>query len=443
MRFHVRTYGCQMNDRDSEAIRNLLADAGHHDVVAEEDADVLIFNTCSVRESAERKAFGKIGILKRLKRVKPDIVIGVVGCAAQRLGEAIFERLPHVDFVLGTDQEGRIVEVVEDEVRRRGRRIHTERAAAGDPRTLDGDSRRGDSPTAFISVMRGCGRFCSYCIVPYVRGPERSRPHEDVVAEARRLVDDGAREITLLGQNVAAYGLDGAPSAPSDDHSPFAELLSALSGIEGLARLRFTSPHPAYFNKRLIDTVIDDPKVCDHVHLPLQSGSNVILKAMNRPYTAERYLEIVERLRSGKPGMAFSTDVIVGFPGETSEDFKQTRSVMEKVGFDNAYIFKYSPREGTAAAKLPDSVATKAKEERNQILLADLARRTERHNRELVGSEFEVLVEGPSKRNPNRWHGRTSSNKVVVFPADAGAEIGDLITVRIQRATAMTLFAIG
>jgi len=304
-------------------------------------------------------------------------------------------------------------------------------------------------------VMRGCNHYCSYCIVPYVRGREKSRPVEDIVAEAEQLVADGIREIMLLGQNVAAYGRDlkvGRASCLSIDRqnacrsfnqdsvSPFAELLRAMNGIDSLARIRFTSPHPAYFNDSLIDAMVALPKVCKSLHLPLQSGSDRMLQQMNRHYTAEDYLQIIKRLIRKSPGITFSTDIIIGFPGETEADFLATRELMNEVSFDNAYIFKYSPREGTKAADFADDVPQEVKEERNQILLADLKARTERHNQALVGQTVEILVEGESKRNPQRWSGRTSTNKVVVFDLDPAIKAGDMIKVKIARSTSMTLF---
>jgi tRNA-2-methylthio-N6-dimethylallyladenosine synthase len=287
--------------------------------------------------------------------------------------------------------------------------------------------------------MRGCNRFCSYCIVPYVRGREKSRPAESIVDEVRGLVGEGVREVLLLGQNVAAYGLeDGTP--PAVDRSPFADLLVHLNGLPGLARIRFTSPHPAYFNLPLIDAVAALPKVCEGIHLPLQSGADRILKAMNRRYTSAQYLDIVNQLKARVPGIAFSTDIIVGFPGETDDDFRATRDLMNEVDFQNAFIFKYSPRSGTRAADLADDVPTAVKEERNQILLADLKARTERHNQAEVGAVREVLVEGVSKRNPRRWCGRTRASKVVVFSPPTGIVPGALLNVRISQATAMTLY---
>jgi tRNA-2-methylthio-N6-dimethylallyladenosine synthase len=437
LKFHLRTYGCQMNERDTEAVAALLTAAGHVPVDGEEEADILLFNTCSVRDQAERKAVGKIGLMARRKRDNPALVIGVLGCMAQRRGRDLLASLPHVDFVLGTDQAHRIAEVVAEVLENRLSQVLTD----ADPAMLLtlGERSPGARVNAHVAIMRGCNRFCSYCIVPYVRGREKSRPAESIVDEVRGLAAAGVREVLLLGQNVAAYGLEEGAS-PVPDRSPFADLLARLDGVPGLARIRFTSPHPAYFNVPLIDAVAALPKVCEGIHLPLQSGSDRILGAMNRHYTPAQYREVVDRLKARVPGIAFSTDVIVGFPGETDDDFRATRDLMNEVGFGNAFIFKYSPRSGTRAADLLDDVPLAVKEERNQILLADLKVRTAQGNRAEIGAVREVLVEGTSKRNPQRWCGRTRTNQVVVFSPPPDIAPGDLLAVRISHATAMTLY---
>jgi len=426
-----------MNERDSEAAASALIASGYEMVNEEGKADILLFNTCSVRDQAERKALGKVGILIKLKKEKPHIIIGVLGCMAQRLKEKIIEDIPHVDFVAGTEQFHRLPEIIASVLSKRKHIVAID-ADSEIIERLAGHLYSDNQISAYISVMRGCNRFCSYCIVPYVRGNERSRPMEDIIAEAGRLVDAGIREIILLGQNIASYGLEGR-GQPTES-SPFAELLARLNAIEGLVRIRFTSPHPQYFNEKLIDAVAMLQKVCKNVHLPMQSGSDRILKLMNRHYTAEKYLSIVNSLKAKAPGITFSTDIIVGFPTETEADFNDTRQLMQAVEYDNAYIFKYSTRSGTKAAEMKDDVPQSIKEERNQILLADLARTTEEHNRKIVGADVEVLVEGVSKRNSTRWCGRSDSNKVVVFDPVPGIKIGDLAKFKITRATAMTLF---
>ncbi len=439
MKVYIKTYGCQMNERDSEAAAGMLSTLGYGITDNEEDADILIFNTCSVRDQAERKAIGKIGILTRLKKRKPGIYIGIMGCMAQNRGEELLQELPHVDFVIGTGKLHKLPEILAAAIKKRGQQLHLEE----DHAVLTGMGTHflgTNQISAYIAITRGCNRFCSYCIVPYVRGREISREIADIRHEAEILVGQGIREIMLLGQNVAAYGLGGDINPPPPEVSPFADLLTELNGIPGLKRLRFTSPYPSYFNDKLIRTMAALPTVCHSLHLPLQSGSDRILKAMNRHYTAAQYLEIVGKLRRAMPDITFSTDVIVGFPGETEEDFNATRAVMNEVGYDNAYIFKYSPRTGTAAAAMPDQVPQEIKEQRNQILLDDLAKRVSGHNAKLKGQRVEVMVEGPSKRNTERWCGRTSTNKVAIFDPTDGMKPGDIVMVQVNRTTSMSLF---
>ena len=437
MKVYIKTYGCQMNERDSDAMASLLRAEGHEIVGTEEEADALIFNTCSVREAAERKAKGKIGYMKKLKAVKPDLVIGVAGCMAQRLGDKLLEELPHLDFVLGTGQLHTLPEQL-----RKAREKHLRFAeTAPSPDVLTGMS--GHYAAAWhgeIAITRGCNRFCSYCIVPYVRGREISRTREDVLEEAKRLVDSGAKEILLLGQNVAAYGLGGDIRPPADDISPFAELLEELNELPGLLRIRYTSPYVSYFNKRLIRTLATAEKVCHNIHLPLQSGSDRILAAMNRQYTRESYLAKAAELREAIPDLTFSTDVIVGFPGETDEDFLMTREVMNEMDFSQSFIFKYSPRPGAKSAQMPDSVPEEVKEERNQILLADLASRVKHRLAAMKGTTEEVLVEGVSPRNPERWTGRTGTNIMIHFEPDEKCRPGTLRKVEITQSNPVSLF---
>jgi len=428
-----------MNERDSEATAGALVARGYVITNDENDADILIFNTCSVREQAERKAIGKIGILKRLKRLKPDIYIGIMGCMAQNRGQELLDTLPHVDFVVGTEQLHKLPEIMESVIAKRHQELHLE----DDYSVLTGLGEHyleSDRINAFIAITRGCNRFCSYCIVPHVRGREKSREISDIIEEAKALVAGGIKEIMLLGQNVAAFGLGGDINPPPPGVSPFADLLVELNKVEGLERIRFTSPYPSYFNDKLINTMAALPKVCHSLHLPLQSGSDRILKKMNRQYTGEQYLEIAGKLKAAIPDITFSTDVIVGFPGETDEDFNATRNIMNTVGYDNAYIFKYSPRKGTPAAEMEDQVPQKVKEERNQLLLGDLSKHVANSNAEYKGQTVEVLVEGPSKRNSERWCGRTSNNKMAIFDPAPEIAVGDIIEVKVKRTTSMSLF---
>lgn len=438
--FFIRTYGCQMNERDSEALACLLISRGFAQAESEDTADVILFNTCSVRDQAERKVMGKVGLLKRLKRQRPDLVLGIIGCMAQNHGRELLDQLPHLDLVAGTDCLSQIPDLIEECLHGTHGLVATEVSDLL-PTGLSGH--RDGQKSAFVSVMRGCNQFCSYCIVPYTRGREKSRPIADVVAEVERLAASGTREVCLLGQNITAYGLTEARQADAYDAeaSPFADLLRAVHAVPGIQRIRFTSPHVRFMNDAFVEAVTSLPKVCKSFHIPVQSGADRILKLMHRGYTAAEYLDRIARIRARLDDVAFSTDVIVGFPSETAEEFAATRELMEQVGFDMAYIFRYSVRTGTKAAeKLIDDVPEEVKMERNQLLLADLERRVEASNRRYVGRAVEVLVEGPSKRNPSRWSGRSDTNKVVLFAPTAGLEPGDLVTVQVDRTTAHSLF---
>ena len=437
MKVFLKTYGCQMNERDSEALAAKLVASGHTLAACEEEADALIFNTCSVRDAAERKAKGKIGHMHKLKKRNPDLIIGVAGCMAQRMGDKLIEELPDVDFVLGTGQLHTVCDILDKIAAERRKVVSVEESS--DVLTEMGAHRYTGSWHGEIAITRGCNRFCSYCIVPYVRGREISRDRDDILREARELVAHGVREILLLGQNVAAYGLGGNINPPAPENSPFGELLEELNKIPGLLRIRFTSPYVSYFNDRLIRAMRDSAKCCRNIHLPLQSGSDRILKAMNRQYTRDSYLAKVSELRAALPGVTFSTDVIVGFPGETDEDFALTREVMNEVGFEQSFIFKYSPRPGAKSAVLADSVPEAVKEERNQILLDDLKSRVRVKLAAMVGETVEVLAEGVSARNLDRWTGRTGTNFVVHFPPVPNLRSGELVNIRIEQANVVSL----
>ena len=437
MKVYIKTYGCQMNERDSDAMASQLEACGHTIVFTEEEADVLLFNTCSVRDAAERKAKGKIGYMKKLKAQKPGLIIGVAGCMAQRLGDQLLAELPHLDFVLGTGQLHTLPEKLAEIAATRARFSATE--PSFDVLTGMG-GHFSHTWHAEIAITRGCNRFCSYCIVPYVRGREISRSISDVVEEARELAANGVKEILLLGQNVAAFGLNGDTRPPAPGYSPFADLLDELDKIDGLLRIRYTSPYVTYFNDRLIETLARAKKVCHNIHLPLQSGSDRILKEMNRQYTRDSYLAKVAELRSAIPDITFSTDVIVGFPGETDADFALTREVMNQVDYAQSFVFKYSPRPGAKSAERQDSVPEEVKEERNQILLADLAARVEKRLAGMYQETVEVLAEGVSPRNPERWSGRTGTNIMVHFEPDDKIQAGTLRQVQIIQTNPVSLF---
>jgi len=441
-RVHIKTYGCQMNARDSEAVAALLRARGYRLVPDEEECDILLLNTCSIRDLAEQKALGKAGHLLARKRRQPQFILGILGCMAQNRGAALLDQLPDVDLIVGTQKFHQVPGYLDNLRAAReagvpvGATLVDTAAEAGSQNTIRDHVLAERQVTAFVSIQQGCNMDCTFCIVPKVRGDERSRPIDAIVAESRALAERGVREITLLGQIVTSYGR--RDYAHTGGRTPFVQLLERLHDLDGLARLRFTSPHPRGFKDDLVEAYGRLPKLGDHVHLPLQSGSNRILRAMNRPYTRERYLEIVAALRRARPEMHFSTDIIVGFPGETEEDFAQTRELFAAVNYDMAYIFKYSVRSGTAAAALPGQVPEAVKEERNQILLRLLEQNSRRRNQALVGTVQEVLVEGPDRKGL-RFLGRTRGNRTVHFAADERL-IGALAPVRIERATTAALY---
>lgn len=443
MNFILHTYGCQMNVRDSQATEAMLSAAGHTRVETEAEAELIVVNSCSVRGKAEDKALGKLGLLCATKRERPDRIVGVMGCMAQRLGSDIFKKVPGLDFSVGTRRCGAIPRMV---VRVMAGESHITEISSPDeiPDVPDAHQEAGFS--AFVTILLGCNRRCAYCIVPDVRGPEFSRPAPEVLAEITALAQHGIKEVTLLGQSVMNYGLANAawsPDALPSPHGftePFPRLLEAVSAIPGISRIRFTSAHPSGCTPELVRAVSLFPAICHHLHLPVQSGSDAILAAMRRGYTRADYLQAIKRLRSAMPDFALTTDVIVGFPGETASDFEDTRSLMNEADFDNAFIFKYSPRPGTPAAALADDVTGHEKMRRNQVLLADQDIRGKAANQRLMGSLQTVLVEGPSLRNTTRWAGRSPGNKIVVFDPVKGLHPGALATVRITRVAPQTLY---
>jgi tRNA-2-methylthio-N6-dimethylallyladenosine synthase len=460
-KFFIKTYGCQMNERDSEQVAHSLLARGYVQTGNETDADVVLLNTCSVRDMADQKALGKMGMLGRISKERPHVVFGFLGCMAQARGESLFREVPHLDLIVGTQKFHRVADYVDQLVIRKRHRASDDNAAfrkMDDPSfsIIDIDEEPGsqetisDQPmtpkqaTAFVSIMQGCNMHCTFCIVPRTRGAERSRSINSIVREVQELVARGIKEVTLLGQIVNLYGRHEFPSAsdptkPGRKKSPFVQLLEAVDNIDGLQRLRFTSPHPIGFRDDLIEALARLPKLAAHVHLPLQSGSNRILKAMRRAYTAEKYVELVNRIRQARRGIAITTDIIVGFPGETEADYRQTRDLVESIGFDNAFVFRYSPRRDTPAAEMAEQVDESVKEQRNQDLLTVVNESTRRSGERLVGQTVEVLCEGPSKTNSARLMGRTSSNKIVVF--EGGKNLaGSMLNVEITRANGFSLY---
>lgn len=458
-RVYIKTYGCQMNERDSEAVAAMLRGRGYRIVQSEDDCDIMLLNTCSVRDAAEQKALGKAGYVSHRKKHNPDFVLGILGCMAQNRGAEILDRLPDVDLVIGTQKFHQVPGYLDNIRAARqaglpiGRGIVDIEEEAGSQNTIkdhlflglapaEADGATGDTHdapqqvAAFVSIQQGCNMDCAFCIVPKTRGDERSRPMEDIVAECVALAARGVREITLLGQIVTSYGR--RDYTHTDGVSPFVQLIERIHAIKGVARIRFTSPHPRGFKQDLVEAYARLPKLCPYVHLPLQSGSDRILRAMNRPYSRARYKEIVDALRASRPGIYFSTDVIVGFPGETEEEFIDTKALFEACDYDMAYIFKYSIRTGTPAAVLGDQIADEVKERRNQELLEILKRNSERRTATLVDTVEEVLVEGPDKTGL-RYTGRTPGNRVCIFDASPRL-VGQLVPLRITRASVSTLY---
>jgi tRNA-2-methylthio-N6-dimethylallyladenosine synthase len=451
----IKTYGCQMNERDSEAVAAQLVAKGYSLAPSEAEADVILLNTCSVRDNAEQTALGKMNALAgEIRARRRDVVLGFMGCMAQSRGRELIDRLPDVDLVLGTQKFHRAADYIEEILAGRREKIVDVAEEQGSEATirehlLNGSAKK--SVTAFVSIMQGCNQHCTFCIVPATRGEERSRTIPDIAAECRELVSQGVKEITLLGQIVTSYGRrekrdawqvtrsTNILSLATCHLSPFVQLLEAVHEIDGLERIRFTSPHPKGYGDDLIDAYARLPKLVEHAHLPVQSGSDRILKLMHRGYTRERFVGIVEKLRRARPGVGITTDIIVGFPGETEEDFELTLSLVREVEFDQAYIFKYSPRRDTPAAGMPEQVPQKIREERNHRLLETVNRIGERKFQAFVGRQTQVLVEGPSKRNAVRYTGRTRCNKIVVFDGSARHH-GELLDLKITRAGTFTLY---
>lgn len=437
-RVYIITYGCQMNERDSEAVAAMLRNKGYCIVDNEEDADIILLNTCSVRDQAEQKAIGKAGnLLYKRKRKNPNFILGVMGCMAQTRGEELVDRLPDIDLIIGTqkfhqvpDHLDNLIATMKGQGPRPSTIIDLEEEE-GSQNTIKGHIPSERNISSFVSIMQGCNMNCSYCIVPQTRGAERSRPIEQIIEEIHELVENGTREVTLLGQIVTSYGRGVIPV--KNGKSAFVQLIEAVNDIRGIERIRFTSPHPRGFKQDLIEAFRDIPKLCEYVHLPLQSGSDRVLKAMNRPYTVERFRKIVDDLRIVVPNMYFSTDIIVGFPGETDEDFEQTRVAFDSIAFDMAYIFKYSPRSNTEAEKMLDPVPQEIKESRNQVLLEILQKHSRARNQLAIGSVEEVLIEGPAKKGENMYTGRTRGYRRVIFPGTKRL-VGQLVPVSITDA---------
>ncbi len=423
---YVETYGCQMNLADTEIVLGILNKSGYSPTQTMDDADVVLLNTCSVREHAEEKIHQRLGVIKKQLSDKPELVVGVLGCMAERLRANLIDR-HNVDIVVGPDEYRKLPELVDAAFAgSQGIGVRLSRTETYD----DIIPFRAEGLSAWISVMRGCDKFCTFCIVPFTRGRERSRTLSSVVNEVVKLAEQGFREITLLGQNVNSY---------RDGMNDFADLLSAVAQVDSGLRIRFTTSHPQDLSDKLIDTIAGHDNLCKYVHLPVQSGSSRVLQAMNRTYTREHYLALVGKIKSRIPGVALSTDIIAGFPSETEEDHSETISLMEEVRYDGAYMFKYSPREGTPAFRLGDDVSDEVKARRLSEIIALQQKVSYEVNQSIVGKMVDVLVDGPSRKSEHQLSGRTDTNKTVVFPA-GNLRAGDIVKVKIDRATSATLF---
>lgn len=438
----IETYGCQMNEADTELMYGLLRKDGYELTTEQSEADVVLLNTCAVRERAEERIFGRLGWLKQLKRERPEVVLGVTGCMAERMREQLLERTPYVDLVIGPDAYRRLPELV-------GKLTHRGDDADEEPTKVDPiiDVRldrsemysqaqvdRVPGVSGWISIQRGCDKFCTFCIVPFVRGRERSLAPEEVVAQAKEMAAEGFREVTLLGQTVSSYYERGCD---------FADLLSMVHEVEGIERVRFTSPYPTDFTPRLVERMATLPKLGKNIHLPVQSGSSRVLKDMRRRYTRERFIEIVELIRTHLPEYTLSTDVIVGYPSETEEEFQETMSLMRELRFDQAFMFYYSEREGTLAARQrPDDVPLDVKKRRLAELIKQQEQISHEEQQRQLGATHEVLVVGPTRRDPKQVMGRTSCFRTTIFNQDPTAPFhpGDIIKVEVERATSHTMF---
>ena len=425
-RFHVTTFGCQMNEHDSERMKGMLESLGYSEVEARADADLILFNTCSIREKADERFVAHLHEAKALKRRDPERVIGVGGCWAQSMKEQVFRQFPFVDVAFGPGQVHKLAEFLTSDSLSAQGYFEFEGFTGHLP------AKRAREVQAWIQISVGCNCRCSYCIVPSTRGREVSRPLAELVEEARGLAGDGVTELTLLGQNVNSYGRDLRPERAS-----FSQLLGELDAIDGVRRIRYTSPHPKDMREDVIRAHAELASVCEHIHLPLQAGASRILKAMRRTYTRERYLDRVRLIRSYVPDCALTTDIIVGFPGETEADFEQTLEVVDEVGYDGAFTFIFSPRRGTEAASFPDELSHSEKVARMERLVELVQRRARERAQRFVGRTLDVLVEGTSRTDPDRLRGRSRHNKVVNFTGLAAP--GEIVPVRIDSATSQTL----
>jgi tRNA-2-methylthio-N6-dimethylallyladenosine synthase len=440
-----------MNERDSEQVARMFSEGGYTVTTDENEADAVLINTCSVRDQAEQKALGKMGNLIHKGRDRKHVVYGFMGCMAQSRGEELFKTLPNLDVVVGTQKYHKVFEYVDTILQRRlearmddpayslrGTSVCDTAEEEGSQNTIRDHVPKAHEASAFVSIMQGCNMRCSFCIVPDTRGKERGRPISEIVGEVSHLAASGVKEITLLGQIVNLYGRTEFPKI--DGKSPFVQLLEAVHEVDGIERIRFTSPHPIGYRDDLVAAFTYLPKLCSHIHFPMQSGSDKILREMRRPYKNEKFIEICEKMKAARPGLAITTDMIVGFPGETEEDFQATIDTVERLKFDNAFVFRYSKRRNTPAAEMEGQLDESVKEKRNQRLLAVVDRLAIASNAAVVGTRQQVLCEGPSKNNASRLTGRTLQNKIVIFDGDPARLTGQLLDIQIEQSTGFTLF---
>jgi len=427
-KIYIETYGCQMNLADTEIVLGILNNKGYSVTKDADDADVVLLNTCSIRENAEKRIYGRLGRFKNLKESKPDLIVGILGCMAERLRKDLVEKNSIVDIVVGPDEYRRLPELIDVAFNGdKGIGVKLSRTETYD----DIAPYREDGLQAWISVMRGCDKFCTFCVVPFTRGRERSRNLTSIVDEIKELSNRGFKEVSLLGQNVNSY---------LDNSHDFSDLLASCAEVDRSLRIRFTTSHPQDLSDKLLYTIAENSNICNYIHLPVQSGSNKILELMNRTYTIDHYLNLLKKARKIIPGVSFSTDIISGFPTETYEDHVKTLDVLRLVRYDGAYMFKYSPREGTKAFRMEDDVDEETKSKRLQEIIDLQQQISYEINQELIDTEETVLVERLSKKSDQFFAGRTDTNKVVIFPKIEIVEIGSYVKVKIHRATQATLF---
>ncbi len=432
-KYFTLTYGCQMNESDTERINGQLEELGYQPAEKMDDADIIIMNTCSIRQNAEEKVYGKIGEIKKLKEKNPRLLLGIAGCMAQENKGKLIERMPIIDFVIGPYHIHDLKDIISNENAKGSHVVKTERNPHSVSDYSDLKAVRKSHIFAWIPIMQGCNKFCTYCIVPYTRGRELSRPVEAICKEIQELANEGYKEVTLLGQNVNSYGLDFR------NGTDFGTLIRAIDKIDGIERVRYMTSHPRDMTYDMVDAMAASPKVVRHMHLPVQHGSTEMLKAMNRGYTIERFKELVAYVREKMPDIAITTDLITGFPGETEEMHQETVKLLKEIRFDSCYTFIYSPRKGTPAARMENQIDDETKHRRLQELMDVENEISLELNKEMEGKTYTVIVEGPSKQDETNWFGRTSTNKMILFPYKEGLKVGDTVEAKVETAQTWVL----